>query len=239
MENPITDEEKREILVLLKDGLPDDAVIVIVSGTGSRFFGWGSKSYDIDVRVVVARKNYWDTWHLGTRMYDMNCEELSHLAAGLRHRYWTIFEDLANPFYVDESFDFAEYQSLCTAGNVHNHMFTIANEVQKFNLAPGHRTALHAYRLQLCPLWFLRTGDIEVNVPKINAELGYSNFIPTLAEEYSTLKRKEHPWAEIAAELDELHSMLKAEAAERTDDLDKEKYASWWSRLQATYYDST
>lgn len=236
MKDPITKEQQREITVLLKDCLPKDAVLVMLSGTGSRFFGWGSKAYDIDVRVVVARPNYWDTWHLGTMIYDMNCEELMHLIRGVKYRYWTIFEDLANPFYVDDQFDFAEYQSLCSAGNVRNHMFTIANEVQKFNLASSHRTALHAYRLQLCSLYFLRTGKIEVNVPKINEEIFHSEYIPVLAEEYATRKQKTQPWDKIAEELATLHQQLKKEAGVIEDDLDMEFYEDWKKRLMDTYY---
>jgi len=235
MKEPITGEQKKEVETILRAGLPEGATIILLSTTGSRMFGWGSSAYDIDVRVVAAQKDYWDTWHSGVRGYDCNCEELEHFIAGVRRRYWTTFEDLANPFYIDDRFDFDEFQSLCSAGNVRNHMFTIGNEVQKFKLASHHRTALHAYRLQLCSLYFLRTGKIEVNVPKINEEIFGSEHIPILAEEYATRKRKTQPWDKIADELDGLHLMLKEEAAATDDDLDMEAYEDWKKRLIETY----
>ncbi len=237
MKDPITEEQKREVTVLLKDALPDDATIILLSTTGSRMFGWGGNVYDIDVRVVVAiKRHYWDTFHLGVKSYDCNCEELKHFINGVKFKYWTIFEDTSNPFYIDENFDFEKYQSLCSAGNVRSHMFTIGNEIQKFTLSPHHRSALHAYRLQLCSLYFLRTGKIEVNVPKINDEIFHSKHIPVLAEEYATRKRKPQPWDEIAEELKGLHEQLKKEADAREDTLDLEVYEDWKKRLIETYY---
>ena len=237
MRDPITEEQQKEVEALLRTGLPDDATIIMLSATGSRMFGWGSNIYDIDVRVVAAVKgDYWDTWHLGAKSYDCNCEELKHLINGVKFKYWTIFEDLSNPFYIDKGFDFAEYQSMCTAGNVRSHMFTIGNEVQKFNLSQHHRTALHAYRLQLCSMYFLRTGKIETDVPKINDEIFHSEYISILAEEYATRKRTEQPWDKIGEELKGLHEQLKIEAEAREDTLDLEAYEVWKKNLLETYY---
>jgi len=235
MKTPISEEQKKEVRLLVEDILPERATILILSSTGSREFGWGSDVYDVDVRAVVACDNYWDTFHMGMRIYDTNLEEMKHFFNSVKRHYWTTFEDLSHPFYLDKGFDFKEFQAQCANANVKNHIFTIRAETAKYKLSPNMRSALHAYRLVMCALYFLRTSKIETNVPKINDEMFHMNYIDDLATSYAAQERKGMNWVGISDDLDKLQAQLTKELEQAEINFDAERYKKWKDDLTEKY----
>jgi len=207
---------RSEVHRIVRERLPSGGEVLLLSLTGSRAFGWGSDFYDIDVRGFYALEGWFDTCHLGFLMFDINLEELGHVFMSLKRRYWTIFEDTANPFYIHPDFDYEGFRKLCSADNVRHHLFSIRMEVAKFKLNPHLRSALHAYRLVLCPLYFLKTGVIQTDVRKCNEEVFGSSILPELCRAYATRQLGiELDVRRIQEELDTLLHMLEEELGRR------------------------
>jgi len=230
------DKQRQRVIEIIRSILPDDAIIIILSETGSRAFGWGSEKYDIDVRAVIACQPYWDTFHIGEELFDTNCEELKHFIRSVNYRYWTIFEDLSNPFYIDKRFDFQEFMDFCSAANIKNHWYTTATQLAQLKISPTIRTALHCYRLIMTPLYFLDNGRVEINVRKQNEEYFHSEKFTTLADHYAKAEYPTIDWTPVFEELKSLDEQLKAKLSERTDDLNTERYADWKQRLIRDFY---
>jgi hypothetical protein len=98
-------------------------------------------------------------------IFDVNVELWRHFRNSVNeYTLWTVFEDLSNPLYVDPAFDYSKFLSFCTAKNVRTHLHSIKTQLKQAEISGDIRTFLHAYRLVLVPLNFLRTGRIVVNV---------------------------------------------------------------------------
>lgn len=223
-------ETQQAVVDRVRSLLPERAKILILSHTGSRAFGWGAECYDIDVRGVVYCKDHWDTFHDGWK-WDVNLEIFSHFLQGLRYHYWTIFEDLANPFYLHEGWDQEEYMKLCTAANVANHLYSIRTQIAQVTLGESVRTALHAYRLLLSPIHFLRTGVVEINIRKL-ASLYNPKFAVQFADAYASRKGVEVDWTEVMADLHHFEDIMLQDLKGRGEEIDKERMDRWREKIE-------
>ena len=224
----------RQALELLRSLLPETAKIPIISLTGSRAFGWGGEGYDIDLRAVIACRGYWDTFHHG-QIFDLNCEELEHLFGQLYYRHWTPFEDLANPIHLMDEFHYEEFMDLCSADNVRCHLFTIKTQIAQAEIANTVRPTLHAYRLTLVPLHFLKTGEIQVHVPTL-AEIYNVKYFEALADSY---RRRQQFKGDLKPALEEVHRLLRTllnELERSTSHFEKEKVERWKATVIAELY---
>jgi len=227
--------DKNRAYNIVKEILPERGKILCLSLTGSRAFGWGSKYYDIDVRGIIACKDYWDTMHVGKDHFDINIEELTHVFGSVEYRYWCLFEDLSNPFYIDPDFDYQGLMSLCTAENVKRSLYSIDVQLKRLEVFKTIRTALHCYRVLMVPLHFLRTGKIVTNVLKINEEYNFSQ-LKRMSDLYKERKTASINWNEVHKNLSDLRSELEEELSKRTDTLDQEAYENWRIRMEEIYY---
>jgi hypothetical protein len=217
--------------------LPQAAEICVASYTGSRMFGWGGAHYDIDVKGIFACKNWWGTVHIGTGGCDINMEELEHAvrrATGM----WTFFEDLSNPFYIHPDFDYDTMMSFCTAQNVKNHLGTIKMQKDRLITFPeAVRVALHAYRLLMTPIYFLKTGKINVNTIEVNEE-DYFGFpqLENLKQRYLYRKNVLVDWDEVDRNLDNLLVNLNRELYYRIDKYDPKKFEDWKEKTLTRFH---
>jgi len=149
----------------------DRARILVLSHTGSRAFGWADDRFDIDIHGVFALKGYWDYVHAGEEGIDLNLHELYHLIwMVLYYKSGEWATNLFNPIYLDKDFPFKEMLDL-----VNEEFFryeSVEHELFRLHQRFSPRTALHAYRLVLVPVYFLTTRRPELNVFRINEELG-------------------------------------------------------------------
>ena len=222
-------ETQEEILEREKEILPDNAEILLLSFTGSRAFGWGSKSYDIDIRLVAyIPGEYWDTFHDG-KYWDVNGETFKHFKNCVKRNYWTTFEDMYYAFYLHPSWDHDEFLSLCSIKNVKHHLFTIRTQVVKAKMTRDTRTALHAYRLTMSPLHFLRTGELMPNVRNINY---LSDYVDILADAYAIHRSPDVDWDSVIAELDFLYEELLNEVKKHKEPDNSERMNNWFKKIE-------
>jgi len=229
-------EDRVRIYEIVRKRLPKRAVLLILSHTGSRAFGWGSQIYDIDVRGIYAYKGWFDWVHIGYDRYDIGLYELSHLFSDIEMRCVPTFYDLAKPFYIHPDFDYETFLSFFSAENIKMHMYSIRLERKRFELNKHPRSALHCYKERLIPLYWLKTGRIEVNIWKIN-ELFNLKMLPILANAYAKRKSIDIDWRRVEEELDLLEKMLEEELVKNNSKLDVVKYLDWKRRMEETFYE--
>ena len=231
-------EDVERIIKIVRDRLPEDAEIVILSFTGSRAFGWGSIYHDIDVRGIFAKKDWWDWVHIGIEKYDITLYELRHLFYCVEHRYFPIYYDLAKPIYINPKFDYKTFLKLLSAENIRMHMYTIKLERQRFRLRRHARSALHCYKERLIPLYWLKTGKLEVNIWVLSDYFNLK-YPKILANAYANRKPVDVNWDEVEKELDELEMMLEEELKKRRDVLDWDLYITWRRKMELVFYGET
>jgi len=231
----IKSSELNKAFRIVKRILPRRGKILCLSLTGSRAFGWGSEYYDIDVKGIIACRNYWDTMHIGKSRFDINIEELSHVYNSIEYKYWTLFEDLANPFYIDQDFDYEGLMSLCSADNIKRSLYSIDVQIKRLDIVKSIRTALHCYRVLMVPLHYLRTGRIVTNVLVINESYNFRE-LEKMCNLYSQRRMAPINWDEVQMNLSSLRSELDSELAKRDDTLDLEAYENWRLRMEKQYY---
>jgi len=233
--NMIGKRDRTKAYNIVSEILPERGKILCLSLTGSRAFGWGSKYYDVDVKGIIACKDYWDTMHIGKEKFDINIEELSHVFGSIEYKYWCLFEDLSNPFYIDPNFDYQGMMSLCTAENVKRSLYSIDLQIKRLDIFKSIRTALHCYRVLMVPLHFLRTGKIVSNVLTINKQYNFTQ-LKRMCDLYKERKTAPINWDEVQRNLSDLRVELEEELAKRSDTLDQEAYENWRSRMEEAYY---
>ena len=233
----ISEEEKKRAINLIKVRL-GTGNILILSLTGSRAFGWGSKIYDIDIRGIYEKENYWSYCHLGLPPFDINLSEMRGLFYSVKSRSWTIFEDLSKPFLVHPLFDFKKFMSLCSSGNVRYHLGTIEFQRIRAERWRDIRTILHAYRLLVVPLYFLETNTLEINVDLLNRIYLNSEILDSLIKEYKEGRNRrvnDKEWALINGELNNLWSVLKETLDSTKDQFSMEDFKEWVLELTSSF----
>jgi len=235
----INRSEAATALQMINDRLHPEATIVLLSLTGSRAFGWGNERYDWDVHGIIAKPKWWSKVHLGERGYDINLNELTPT---LRKSttFWTIYEDLSNPFFIHPDFDFDRWQSFCTMENARNNIGSVRYQLARHNTySKDVRTALHTYRIMMVPLHFIDTGSLEINIYKCNKTLNMTQIEP-LRQAYTRQKKRDPiDWQVVHDEIEVL--WLKFESAisdwenYRTD---KEGLLKFTDEMKKVFYGS-
>lgn len=225
---------------LIKDlihALDPRARIAYLAYTGSRVFGWGGERYDIDVRGAVARKNWWTSAHHGERLYDMTIIRLEKTFKMLTS-YWTIYEDSVNDFYVDPEFDHDGMISFCSAENVRNHLHTMRLQANQLNFAKNPRTALHSYRLYICPIHFLRTGEVKTNAMELNESYDDFGFeqMRKCRDRYRDRKNAQINYDIILEDMKVLDTIAVRELDGRDDKFDTERFNIWKDNMMSAMY---
>jgi len=166
----LKEENKKEVIEIIKSLLPDNATIILLSHTGSRAFGWSWYNYDFDIHGIIKCTNYWDFMHLGKSAYDINIYELSHIVdIDIPYRHTETLMNMLNPFYLDDKFPFDDFVKVLTPSFFTESM--ILQQIERFKFDRHPRSALHSYRIILVPLYLLLKGKPELNVFKIAKEL--------------------------------------------------------------------
>lgn len=210
---------------IVKERLPEDVIILIMSHTGSRAFGWGSERMDIDIRgVFYTTKPYWDWVHIGLEGYDITMISLEHLKYDIYYRHWTVFENLSKPFLIHPAFDFNGFMRLCKADCIKYHMPSIKSEILRFkHVHKSPRAGLHCYRQLMVPIYFLDTGRIEIDCTKLNREVFHCKQFDLMVDSYKYGKKVKIDWDEAVKDYDRLLGELEDRLRGRGDRLnDKE-----------------
>jgi predicted nucleotidyltransferase len=164
----IEGEKKKRVIKLIKERLPKNGRILVLSLSGSRAFGWADERYDYDIYGIFAAKNYWDYVHSGKEEFDINLYELDHVLSEIQYQHFEFFMNISNPFYIHPGFDFRGLMSFCTIEAVRQKRGDILRQIKEFEITKNPRAALHAYRILMVPIYFLKRKKFELNVYKIN-----------------------------------------------------------------------
>ena len=158
----------KRVIEIIKKKLPPGGQILVLSLTGSRAFGWANEHYDYDIHGIFAAKNYWDYVHGGEEEFDINIWELSHLWSDIYYQHFEFFMNISNPFFIHQKFDYKRLMRFCKIEAVKQKRPDILRQIQEFEITKLPRAALHAYRILMVPIYFLKRKKFELNVFKIN-----------------------------------------------------------------------
>jgi len=223
----LPNEGRDEAIRMIADSLSDKGFIVFLTFTGSRAYGWGGTHYDMDIHGIFASYGpYWDDVHIGRKGYDLSVYNLEpHFLHNMDKR-WPVFEDFSNPIMVHDGFNFEEYMSFCTGAHLSRQLYTIEQEVVKARSTQQVRKTLHCYRQLMDAIHWLETGEMEINVLKLNEKFGLEQ-LPELCDMYRVAKIIKVHWGCVFRELDYLEVRL-AEALElNTTEVDKDAMREW------------
>ena len=221
----VDDKIVENVVKLVESILPSEAKILIVSHTGSRAFGWGAENLDYDFRgVFYVSKTYWDWAHIGIKGYDITMETLEHLKWQIYYRHWTVFYNLSKPVYLNPIFDMDRFLSLCGSDCIKYHLPSIKNEILRLkHVHKSPRAGLHCYKELMIPIYYLKTGKIEINCAKLNEEYFHLEQFDRMLENYKYGRKVEINWDEAIKDYDELLSELENLLEKRNDRLDVNK----------------
>jgi len=197
--------------------------------TGSRAYGWGGTHYDRDLPGIVASYGpYWDDMHIGRRGYDMHLYNIDpHFRYNMPKR-WPVFEDFSKPVYVHEGFNLKEYMSFCSGNHLRRQLHTIETELQKAREMKQVRKALHGYRQLMDAIHWLETGEMEIDVLKLNEKFALDQ-LPVLCKMYETRKFGKVRWGCVFREFDYLEERLQGALSLNTREVDEEALLQWQS----------
>jgi len=212
---------KETVLKQIKEIMPD-GIVLHLSLTGSRAFGWGSDRFDYDVHGIFYRDNYWDWVHNGIEGIDLNLWELRHIFMDIEYQHFEMFQNMANPIY--SVIDWKEMLNLCCSKACDE--YSIILQYDHLRHHEHARTALHCYRVAMIRIHWLETRQFELNIFKINRGWGLKMLEP-LKEEYLTGKKcvdYSVVWRELNFLLDTFRE-LKASVGKET--LDVDRFTAW------------
>jgi len=212
--------------------LPKNAVVLILSHTGSRAYGWGSDILDIDVRgIFYVEGEYWDWVHIGKYGYDITMESLEHVKNGIYYKHFTPFTEYAKPFYIHPAFDYESYMKLCRAEHVKHDLPSIKNEILRFKyIHRSARAGLHCYRKLMVPIYFLETGKIEIDCAKLNKEVFHFKQFDLMLRSYKYHEKVDINWDEALKDYDKLLSRLNKLLEKRDDKLSNDELNEFFNK---------
>ncbi|RLA81266.1 MAG: hypothetical protein DRG33_00920 [Deltaproteobacteria bacterium] len=238
----LTEEEIEMIKETIQEKL-GDGIILLISLTGSRAFGWADDKYDYDLHGVFYKPNYWDWVHVGERKLfnnkhyglDINMYSLGHIAEmDLRYGHFEVMMNMSNPIYSHPLFKIEMLWNLFPKETIKYLEHDIISQMNRFKMnTSSPRTALHSYRIAMLPIYYLETGRIKLNVFELNKEFFNSKFtqLEALAQSYV---EKQHLYNTdiVINELDELFTMWKT-TVEKYKDLstNRERINIWYATL--------
>lgn len=205
----IAEEHQEKIKKIIQDRLPERGRTLALSLTGSRTFGWGGEKYDIDIRGFVECSDWWDSAHVGLTPYDISITSWKHFQTiELEWGYFNSFYDMCKPFYIAEDFDFEGFLDLADKSIIS--LDTPRTQKKRANNPQaGIRSALHAYKEYLIPIYFIKTGTLESDIKKIDAEILNSKEFRKMCRKYKNKeKRSGVDWTTVSEELDKLDQDL-------------------------------
>ena len=229
----LSDIDKENILKIIRDLLPQNGTILCLSFTGSRAFGWASENYDIDIRGVVACKDWWNYVHWGRHLYDINVDEMWAIFKGIKS--WSLFANLCNAFYVDPDFDYKEFMSLCSSENTRDNLGNIVYQKQKLEYDKSPRTGLHTYREIMAPLHFLKTRKVEIDLMEINKVYGLEE-IYKMRDVYSRHSNDVINWEKVKEDIKNLEEELAKEMDLHTDVIDMTRVNELEEKTKRRFY---
>jgi hypothetical protein len=234
--NKINEKTSQEIKDIINERLPNNAKLLFLSLTGSRAFGWASDNQDYDVHGVFLCDNYWDWVHVGLVRYDINLYEFSHLKSDIQVQHFEQFMNWSNPFYVDNKFDLNRLLSFCTLEAVKQKQGDIQAQINRFKFDKAPRTALHAYRILMVPLYFIENGKFELDIFKINEKYNFQQ-LSKLKDAYNSLSRN-FDIAKVNADLDYLFNLYEKKLPSCTARPDMAKAIQWMNNVRSVHKDS-
>lgn len=221
----------KKIYSFIKRKFPKRVKILLLSLTGSRAFGWANENYDYDIHGLFYAKNYWGYCHSGEMGWDINLYEFSKFFNYLIWGYQSFegFMNLSNPFYLDKDFDFKGFLKLCTPEQVKAIEGDIERQIREFETTGNPRAGLHAYRILMVPIFYLRTGKFQLNVFKINKRYKFKQ-LEKLKRSY--IKREgEFNFKEVMRDLKKLKREYESLLKVKKKKLDKEKAKKWYEKI--------
>jgi len=230
----LEEKKAKRVIEIIKEKLPKDGKILVLSLTGSRAFGWANENYDYDIHGTFAAKNYWDYVHSGEEGSDINIWELSHIGEDIQHQSFEFLMNISNPFYINPKFDFKGLMKFCTIEAVRQKRGDILRQIQEFEIFKNPRAALHAYRILMVPIYFLKRKKFELNIYKINRAYKFKQ-LEKLKIAYT---QREEGWSEKEVKRD-LNRLLKEYdrlCQEKGEKLDTKKAESWLAKMRTKFY---
>jgi hypothetical protein len=165
------EEDQQTAIDWVRDMLPEDVDLAMLSFTGGRAFGWGGENTDIDLRGFVAKEDWFNTLHGNPKMFDINLVNIESIEEpDIRYYRWKQYYDCSNPIYIHEDFDYYEdFIDHCEVEHIH-HIYPYDLEVQigRMDADFNARNSLHTYKEIMIPLYYIYTGEIESDVTQIN-----------------------------------------------------------------------
>jgi hypothetical protein len=233
MVNTIDDNVSKEIMNIINGCLPNHAKLLFLSLTGSRAFDWASDAQDYDIHGVFLCDNYWDWVHIGKGKCDINLYEFSHLLSDIQNQHFEQFMNWSNPFYIDRKFNINEFLSFCTLDAVKQKQADIDTQIRRFNFDKAARTALHAYRILMIPLYFLENRKFELDIFKINKEYNFEQ-LGKLKDAYNS-SSSTFDATKVNADLDYLFNLYKEKVSSCTEKPDMTKANQWMNNVRSIY----
>jgi predicted nucleotidyltransferase len=229
------DKRKAERVVeLIKEKLPKNGKILVLSLTGSRAFGWAAENYDYDIHGIFAAKNYWDYVHSGEEVFDINLYELDHLLRDIKYQSAEFFMNISHPFYIHPKFDFKGLMKFCTTETVKRMREHILMQIRQFEITKSPRAALHAYRVLMVPIYFLKRKKFELNVYKINKTYKFKQ-LEKLKNAYT---KGVEGWneKEVKRDLNRLLKEYDRLCQKKEEKLNMKKVEDWLAKMKKKFY---
>jgi hypothetical protein len=154
-----------KVIDYIKSIAPRGTKIILLSHSGARAYGWGTKRNDYDIHGVICCKGYFDYVHSGYFGVDLNLHEVYHLnEIILRYHHGETIVNLANPVYSDyidpkvflnlTSREFFSYDS-------------IESEIVAGLESGNERMLLHGLRRAMVAVHYFNTGEWVVSLPDL------------------------------------------------------------------------
>lgn len=189
----LSKDDKEEITQTIKEYLPENTELALLSFTGSRAFGWGREdSSDIDVHGMFASDGGWfykcHTRDFGN--YDITLKNIKSLDDPEYDEYrWKQYYDMSNPFYINDDFDFyGDFMDDLCPEKVHNiYPYDVQMQRSRYDNGKSARNALHTYKEYMIALNYLWYDEVETNIVEINEKDKFQlDGLQSAVDEYKT-----------------------------------------------------
>jgi hypothetical protein len=126
--------------------------------------------------------------------------------------------------------------SFCTLDAVKRKQGEIDTQINKFKFDNCSRTALHAYRILMVPLYFIETGKFELNIFEINKIFNFSQ-LTNLKNDYNSLSDS-FDTSQVGSDLDYLLQLYNQKLVLCTDKPDMTRANQWINNVRSLYQES-
>jgi len=222
---------KRTCKTLVQQILGRNGVLLCLSLSGSRAFGWAGKNFDYDVYGIYYKPNYWDWVHLGKGMFDINLYSLDRAWLDIYYQHFEFFQNISNVFYLHPYFDF-EGMIMLASEKIANR-YTILMQYQRLELHKTPRTALHCYRIPLIMINWMVTNRWKLNVLELAKQYNLK-YVEPLKEAYIDRKSFTN-WEGVDAELKYLLSSFDNARIHFSRSIDLSLAREWFENEKAKW----